>query len=89
MSVTNPIAGLTKAQRRAFEAIAINIPPRASRVTLDALVSKGVIEVHKRTVGHDCFGGIVIDDYSVPLPVHMQWCQWCDENISDAELNSA
>lgn len=79
----HPCAGMTPAQRRDFELIAINERPRGGYVTLKALKAKGLIEEDEpRIVGRDRFGDIKIPQWSVPLPVHMQWCKWCSEQNS-------
>ncbi len=75
----HPCAGMTKAQRAAFELIAINEHPRATRSTFDALIKKGLIEERREVVGRDALGSVVATRYHVPLPIHMQWCEWCAE----------
>jgi hypothetical protein len=83
------VSGLSKAQREAFEQIAVgNALPAAHPKTLQKLKDKGLIEEGLgKTVGWDCFGAIVLPQYYVPLPVHMGWCKWCSEH-PDIELEA-
>ena len=83
----HPCAGITKVQRAAFERIAINEPPRAWGKTIDRLLERGLIQRGEDEVlGRDRFGMIVIPSYFVPIPVHMQWCQWASENFTEDDL---
>lgn len=76
----HPCAGMTPAQKRDFELIAVNQRPRGGYLTLNALKAKGLIEeCEPLVVGHDALGPITVPQWSVPLPVHMQWCKWADE----------
>lgn len=75
----HPAAGCTKAQRNAFERIATGDDSRVHPETAKALIAKGLIESEMVTVGHDRFGAITVASYTVPLLLHMQWCQWCSE----------
>jgi hypothetical protein len=75
----HPCKGLTKAQREAFEQIAVNLPHRATHKTLLALRAKGLIGYTDKVIGRDALGKITVPEWFVPLPVHMQWCQWCSE----------
>jgi hypothetical protein len=88
MSTKHPAkeARCSSKQVEAFEAIATNMDPSAHHRTIKALLDKGMIEcVGKKRVGRDAFGSIDIPIYAVPRNVHLQWCRWCDENVSDAE----
>lgn len=31
---------------------------------------------------------MLVKQYQVPLLIHMEWCKWCAENVSDEELKS-
>jgi hypothetical protein len=76
----HPCNGMTKAQRATFERIAISQPPYAGERTLTALLARGVVErVHRES--RDPISGFTFSwwEYHVPLPVHMQWCEWCSE----------
>lgn len=82
----HPCAGMTKAQRRDFELIAISQRPRGGHMTLKALKARGLIEdAPPVVVGRDRFGDIVLPDWFIPLPVHRQWCQWCSEQDDPGE----
>jgi hypothetical protein len=62
---------MTRAEIAAFEAIAINRSPHCSKRTLERLLSRRVIEKSDRRA--------LLDDYFVPLPIHIQWCEWASE----------
>lgn len=84
-------AGCTPRQIEAFEQIAVG-NSNASGFTLktiEALLRKGlIVEATKRTIGADAFGPIRVVEFQVPVPVHMQWCKWCSENITDEDLEN-
>jgi len=67
----HPCRGMTRAEIAAFEAIAINRSPHCSKRTLERLFSRGMIEKSERKA--------LLDDYFVPLPIHIQWCEWASE----------
>ncbi len=69
---------LTKAQEQVFEQIAINNDGGHNQRTLISLVKKGFIEPYQEEMI-----GCTITRYMVPLPTHMEWCKWCDNNIKD------
>lgn len=75
----HPCAGMTKAQREAFERIAINEPPRSTHKVLKALREAELIDYRERIVGRDALGKIAVPDWFVPPPIHAQWCAWCGE----------
>lgn len=75
----HPCKGLTKAQREAFERIAVNQEPMATHKTLLALRAKGLIGYTDKVVGRDALGKITVPEWFVPLHVHYQWCNWCSE----------
>lgn len=80
----HPCVGMTPAQRRDFELIATNQRPRGGVLTLRALKARGLIEdAPPRVVGRDRFGDIVVPNWSVPLSVHMQWCEWADHSVRE------
>jgi hypothetical protein len=83
----HPCKGLTKAQRAAFEQIAINQVPQCKWDTIDALLKAGVVERGKGEVRRDAMGTYEIPYFFVPLPIHMQWCEWCSEQ-PDVELSA-
>jgi predicted thioredoxin/glutaredoxin len=70
---------LTAVQERAFEHIAINSHAAVahSPAVLRRLEEKGLL------VGRDVVEGkppvtFTYRVYEVPIPVHMEWCQWCE-----------
>ena len=67
----HPCRGMTRAEIAAFEAIAINRSPHCSKRTFEKLLSRGVIEKFEKKS--------LFDDYFVPLPIHIQWCEWASE----------
>lgn len=76
----HPCKGMSRAQVRAFERIAINSPPNAKPETIKYLLARGKIERSPDKIfGRDDFGTISIPQFHVPLPLHMQWCEWCSE----------
>lgn len=81
MAARHPCEGLSRAQREAFEAIAVNQPPAASQRTLDALLRRGLIVKGEDQTQRDALGFYKIPTYYVPLPIHRAWCEWCSENV--------
>ena len=80
----NPAAGLTKAQRAAFEQLTVGddryIPARVRA----ALVAKGlVVQIGERSLGTILGRPVMTAVFEVPTAVHMQWCAWCAENVKD------
>lgn len=77
---SHPCSGMTQAQRRDFELIAINERPLGGHRTIKALKARGLIkEAPPKVVGRDALGTITIPQWEVPIPIHMQWCKWCSE----------
>jgi hypothetical protein len=75
----HPCQGMTKAEIAAFEAIAINRPPHCSKLTLERLIARGVIERYGKKANFRDGLPSIITDFDVPLPVHIQWCEWASE----------
>lgn len=75
----HPCKGRTKAQREAFEMIAINQHPRCQQSTIDALLQAGLVERGKGETKRDALGTYEIPYFYVPLPIHAQWCEWASE----------
>ena len=73
----HPAAGCTKAQRAAFERIAIGDDRGIHPETTAALVRRGLVVATE----DDLSGRFSIRRYHVPLAIHAQWCAWCDENV--------
>lgn len=81
-------AGCTKRQVEVFEQIAAGSRGYMHPRTLDALAEKGLIAFERVKEGG--MGGragyFKLIPY-VPLPLHYQWCKWCDENVSDEDVS--
>ena len=75
----HPCKGMSKAQREAFEQIAINQTPQCKWPTIDALLKAGVIERGNSEPRRDAMGVYQIPSFYVPLPIHHQWCVWASE----------
>lgn len=76
----HPCKGMTPAQRRDFERIAIGQQPLGGWRVTAKLVDRGlVVKATAKRVGVDAFGPIMVPDWFVPLAVHAQWCAWCSE----------
>lgn len=82
----HPCKGLTRAQIEAFEQIAINQPPQSGWKTIEALLAYGVIERGEGEKRRDALGTYEIPNFFVPLPIHMQWCEWCSEQPENSAL---
>lgn len=83
----HPYHGLSKHAIEIFERIATGQKPHGYYRTMKALVGAGLImEVGVMTIGRDAFGAIEEPIYDIPIPVHYQWCRWCDENVSEADI---
>jgi|GEM_PF-3072135 len=79
----HPCAGMTPAQRRDFELIAINERPRGGTMTLKKLLERGLIERGEpQVLGRDALGPITVPSWYVPMDVHYQWCKWCSEQAN-------
>lgn len=72
------------AQRVMFEQVATGVScPSGSSRTRRALVDKGlIVRVGSRYIGNPPFQ-VELPEFEVPIPVHMQWCEWCSENVQD------
>ena len=75
----HPCKGMTKAQREAFERIAIDEESFAGTRTLERLLDRGLVERGPDMLIPSALGNIRVAQYRVPLPVHAQWCEWCSE----------
>ena len=81
---THPCAGLAQSTVDVFEAIAISQDPPFRPAAIRTLMKRGLIVcIGEREVHRDRFGVTMAPVYGVPIPVHMQWCQWCAENVKD------
>lgn len=79
----HPCHGRSNRSREVFEHIAIGNDGGHHPVTLNALVAAKSINRYWQKHGR-----LNIKRYCVPLNVHMQWCEWCDENVTDDEIEN-
>jgi hypothetical protein len=76
----HPCAGMTPAQRRDFERVAINQRPLGGVSVIKALTERGLIEeTEPKVLGRDAFGPITVRQWVVPVWHHAQWCKWASE----------
>ena len=80
----HPCKGLTKAQREAFERLAIGLSLGCTWPTIDALTEAGVIERGADDTRRDAMGIYNIPSFFIPPAVHAQWCEWCAEQPDTA-----
>jgi len=74
--------GLTPAQERVFELIAIGQSPYpCAERTLIALLDKELIKRTEMAESHP-LGVFVRYVYEVPIPVHAEWCGWCEAQLT-------
>ncbi len=82
--------GLSGAQLRAFEDIAEDGEGAGfSPATLRALEAKGLIVGRVENIYGPTSAPIDripmrVTLYHVPLPIHMEWCQWCADHADEA-----
>ncbi len=78
--------GLTSAQYNVFAQITINKQPYAARSTIEALLKKGlIVKIAPRAVfgkGTSIFDRmpVLVEQYAIPISVHLEWCAWCAEH---------
>jgi hypothetical protein len=70
---------LTKSQLRVFEQIAIGQDAGHSPQTLANLEERGYLQSELQYLSG--WPPVAVCKYSVPLPVHIAWCQWCSERL--------
>jgi hypothetical protein len=77
----HPCKGMPNRAILAFEQIAtgIALPAGTPNGIYAKLLERGVIERAGDKLLRDGLGDYSIPQYAVPLPVHMQWCEWCSE----------
>lgn len=84
--MTHPCHGkkLSKRQIEVFEQIGSGAPlPRAASSIFKRLEAHGLIARAAPLVRRDSLGKYEIPQYFVPLPIHMQWCEWCSQQIGE------
>ena len=74
---------LTAPQRHVLGMCAIQQDGGHSQRTLDKLVGFGMLEIREVLLGYP---PMTIKRYDVPLYVHMLWCAWCSNNVTEEEL---
>lgn len=47
--------------------------------TANSLVKRGLIQPYDAIVR-----GLRVTRYKMPIPVHIEWCEWCDTNSDGA-----
>lgn len=81
----HPCKGMTAVQTAAFERIAIGMSPMAGKETIKALLDKDlIIKLPDRLVSGGIYGPVRIARYDVPVPTHIQWCEWASEQPDDS-----
>ncbi len=73
---------LTEKQQQVLGLIAMNEDAGHHPQVLKSLVNKGLIEAYKED-SHDRYGKLVITKYRMPLPVHIEWCNWCSKQYEE------
>jgi hypothetical protein len=85
--MTTPnFSALTQNQQDCLEYYAfpgLSQPQPWARATTDSLVAKGLLT----RVDLDKGGGLTVHDFEMPLAVHIAYCRWCDDQISDEDLS--
>jgi len=73
---------LTKAQFDTFCRIAVGDDTRVSSRVAKALIGKGLINRYEEIVSETPIPTVIIR-YEVPIPIHIEWAQWCSANVDD------
>lgn len=76
---------LTSKQLAVFEQVAVNNDSGHPQKTLGILIRKGYIVGRLQYL--EGFPPTAVICYSVPIPVHIAWCQWCAEQQVEEEDN--
>ena len=72
----NPCEGMSKSEAQAFERIAFGASQRCSEGTIKKLLDAGLIERHEVIIAVDRLGPVLKYEYSVPIAIHFQWCEY-------------
>ncbi len=76
----HPCKGMAPRQIETFEQVATgNALPGTSKRNLDLLEKRGLIQRGPDRRLRDRFGSYLIPQYSIPLNIYTQWCEWCSE----------
>jgi hypothetical protein len=78
---------LNDKQRTVLGMIAINQDGGHHPATLKCLEDLGLIEPYNDEFLISRFGIMKVKRYLVPLPVHINWCEWCAENCPEEEVS--
>jgi hypothetical protein len=70
---------LTKAELGAFELLAIGQASHASPRTLKSLEKRGYLDSESQYLSG--YPPVAVCKYSVPISVHIAWCQWCEKRL--------
>lgn len=71
---------LTKRQKETFEQICIGNDKYVNLFIGNSLTAKKLVNRQKIGINKE---GFTIYSYTVPLHIHMEWCDWCSENFDD------
>jgi hypothetical protein len=74
--------GLTPKQTEVLGHIAMNNDRGHHPATLTALLNRCLIERHEVRAPNERLPFYDVH-YTVPLGVHMAYCQWCDDNFNE------
>lgn len=74
---------LTKTQLLVFEQVAIGKDFGHSPRMLKILERRGYLQSELQYLSG--FPPVAVCKYSVTISVHIQWCQWCSEQLKDEE----
>ena len=77
-------AKCTKRQIEVFEQIATGNTSHPKKI-VDVLLGKKLVCLQEHE-SKDKLGVFKWQEPFVPANIHFQWCCWCDENITDEEL---
>lgn len=88
---TKNFRGLSATRSKVFESIAIGGGGEGCHpMVLKYLEDNGFIESVERPIygnGNSAIDHIpvMVKDYYVPIPVHMEWCEWCSKQFKEQE----
>lgn len=78
--------GRTQAQRRVLDTIGCgDHSPMMAKSTRDALLAAGlIVRLPDRIIGGGWLA-VHVEQFEMPIPVHMQWCSAVAEEFPDAD----
>ncbi len=77
-----PFPGLTKSQRRALDLIGCGEcdAPGVGDTDKLKLLENGLIRfIGKKVICRDRFGVVTVNEFAMPISVHILWCEWQSE----------